>query len=113
MVRHGPAFGHLLGAADMAIHGAVEVAIAGRLDAADTRALLETIASRYVPALALAGGEPNQTDGVALLADRPMRDGRATAYLCRGYVCQAPTTDPERLAEQIEDAVRAVTPQPA
>ena len=27
MMRHGPAFGHLLGVADMVVHGAVEVAL--------------------------------------------------------------------------------------
>jgi uncharacterized protein YyaL (SSP411 family) len=30
-----------------------------------------------------------------------MRDGRATAYVCEGYACQAPTTDPEELAGQL------------
>jgi uncharacterized protein YyaL (SSP411 family) len=38
---------------------------------------------------------------IPLLADRPTRDGRATAYVCEGYTCQNPTTDPERLARQL------------
>jgi hypothetical protein len=29
--------------------------------------------------------------------DRPMRDGRATAYVCRDFACREPTTDPETL----------------
>jgi len=37
---------------------------------------------------------------IPLLADRPTRDGRVTAYACEGYACQTPTTDPERLARQ-------------
>jgi hypothetical protein len=31
-------------------------------------------------------------DGVPLLADRPMQDGRPTAYVCRGFVCDRPVT---------------------
>ncbi len=106
MTRHALAFGHLLGAADLAIHGAVEVAIAGTPDDADTRALLGELSRRYVPSLVLAGGEPGSEDGIALLASRPKRDGHATAYVCRGYTCQEPTTDPRRLGEQLEEAVR-------
>jgi uncharacterized protein YyaL (SSP411 family) len=42
----------------------------------------------------LAWGE---ADGVPLLADRPPVGGRATAYVCHGFVCDAPTTDVEEL----------------
>jgi uncharacterized protein YyaL (SSP411 family) len=38
---------------------------------------------------------------IPLLADHPTRDGGATAYVCEGYVCQNPTSDPERLARQL------------
>ncbi len=38
---------------------------------------------------------------VPLLADRPMRDGRATAYVCEDYACKRPTTDPEELKGQL------------
>jgi uncharacterized protein len=30
-----------------------------------------------------------------------MRDGRATAYVCREFACRAPTTDPETLAAEL------------
>jgi uncharacterized protein YyaL (SSP411 family) len=30
------------------------------------------------------------------------RDGRATAYLCREFACQAPTNDPLELARQLD-----------
>jgi len=47
---------------------------------------------------------PGTDDGLAmpLLADRHAIDGRATAYLCEGFVCQAPTTDPTELARQLD-----------
>ena len=41
--------------------------------------------------------------GLALLADRPAQDGRATAYLCRNFVCALPTTDPDALAAALTE----------
>jgi uncharacterized protein len=35
---------------------------------------------------------------VPLLADRPLVHGRPTAYVCRHFVCSAPTTDIDVLA---------------
>ena len=50
------------------------------------------IAYRQAPAgSVIMVGEPDQP-GFALLADRPLRDGRATAYVCRGFVCRLPVT---------------------
>jgi len=61
------------------------------------------IRDRYLPnhLLALAATGANG-HGIPLLADRSSIGGRPTAYLCEGFVCQAPTTDPAELAEQIE-----------
>lgn len=36
--------------------------------------------------------------GFTLFDDRELRDGSATAYDCRGFVCRLPTTDPGALA---------------
>ncbi|MBC7274375.1 MAG: hypothetical protein H5T76_37690, partial [Streptomyces sp.] len=37
------------------------------------------------------------SDEFPLLADRPLSGGEPTAYVCRNFTCDAPTTDPERL----------------
>ena len=97
MARYPSAFGHALGAADMAVRGAIEVAITG--EPADKRfqALAATVAERYLPSLVLAGGL--ETDGIALLEGR---GGEApTAYVCRAYACDAPTDNVAVLAEQL------------
>jgi uncharacterized protein YyaL (SSP411 family) len=38
---------------------------------------------------------------IPLLAQRPAREGKATAYVCVHYACQTPTTDPEELSRQL------------
>jgi uncharacterized protein YyaL (SSP411 family) len=100
--RYPSAFGHLLGAADMLINGAVEVAIVGAVGAPDFVALERTLADQYVPSLVLAGGAPRNDDSIALLTGREARGGQATAYVCRGYTCDEPATSSERLAAQLE-----------
>ena len=107
MARHGIAFGHLLGAAELAVHGAVEVALVGERERGGLDALAAEVARHYLPGLALAAGAPGGDVEVALLRDRPMRDGRATAYVCRGFVCDEPTTEPARLGAQLEAAARS------
>jgi uncharacterized protein YyaL (SSP411 family) len=104
MEQYALAFGHALGAADLAIHGAVEVALVGDPGEPDFRTLAAEVGRHYLPSLTLAGGRPEEAEGVALLADRPARDGRATAYVCRNYACDAPTTDPAELGAQLERA---------
>jgi uncharacterized protein YyaL (SSP411 family) len=100
MARYPTAFGHALGAADLAVRGAVEVAIAGNPAEAAFGSLAGVVANRYVPSLVLAGGRGKGAKGIALLAGR---DGEVpTAYLCRAYACDTPTTDPEALAAQLE-----------
>jgi len=109
VARYASAFGHLLGAADMAVHGAVEVALAGDPASDDFRALADAVGGEYVPSLVIAGGAP-RADGpvdVALLADKVAQDRRATAYVCRQYLCEEPTTDPSALPAQLERAARS------
>jgi uncharacterized protein YyaL (SSP411 family) len=91
----------MLGNAGFAIHGALVVAISGEPGVADFRALTREVAAQYLPGLVLAGGGAADHAGVALLADRPMRDGRATAFVCRNYTCDEPVTEPALLAGQL------------
>jgi uncharacterized protein YyaL (SSP411 family) len=81
------------------IAGPVEVAIVG--DTPESRAELLRTAHRYAPAgSVVVAGEPDRP-GIPLLARRTMIDGRATAYVCRGFVCDRPVTDPTALVAQL------------
>ncbi len=97
-------FGRLLSALDFDISRVREVALVGQPEADDTRSLLNTVYSRYLPNKVVAGRAPDDEEAARLtplLAERPMRDGRATAYVCEGYACQSPTTEPEELERQL------------
>jgi uncharacterized protein len=108
MGRHPLAFGHLLGAADMAVFGAIELAIVGEPASQPFVALARAAARHYAPSLVVAGGPVDGSADLPLLAGRPMHGGRATAYLCRSYACGAPVSDPAALGEQM-DAARTST----
>jgi uncharacterized protein YyaL (SSP411 family) len=98
------AFGRLLSALDFSMSRACEVSIVGDPESSDTRALVETVHAQYIPNKVVAGRSPDDEEAaglIPLLADRPMRDGEATAYVCEGYACKSPTTDPEELARQL------------
>jgi uncharacterized protein YyaL (SSP411 family) len=99
------AFGRLLAALDFHLSRPREIAIVGDPESPDTRALIEAVYARYLPNKVVAGRSPEDEEAaglIPLLAERPMRDGRATAYVCEGYACKNPTTAPEELAGQLD-----------
>ena len=91
VARHPHGFGHALQAMDFSAARVREVALVG--DGDPFQALLEVVHGSYRPHIVLAGGSGD----VPLLRDRPTVDGRAAAYVCEGFTCQAPVTDPEAL----------------
>jgi uncharacterized protein len=97
------AFGRLLCALDFCASEPREIAIIGDPEAADTRALLDTVYASYLPNKVVAGHAPDGEAGalIPLLEGRTARNGKATAYVCVQYACQAPTTDPKELASQL------------
>jgi uncharacterized protein YyaL (SSP411 family) len=97
------AFGHLLGAADAEVDGAISVVLSGTPGAPDYERLERALAGRYVPALALAAGA---TVSLALAEGKAPIDGCATAFVCRGFSCDAPTTDAGELSRQLAKAAR-------
>ncbi len=97
-------FGRLLCALDFSTSEPREVAIIGEPDAPDTKGLVDAVYGRYLPNKVVAGRAPDDEEAaslIPLLAERPTRDGRATAYVCVQYACQTPTTDPEELSRQL------------
>jgi len=94
------AFGELLRALERYLGTQTEVAIVGTAGA-DRDALVNVYHERWRPSAVLAVGAPDQAAPVALLENRPLRDGRATAYVCRNFACEQPVTEPEALSAQL------------
>jgi uncharacterized protein YyaL (SSP411 family) len=92
--RSPSAFGHLLQAASFYLAPVREVAIVGD-DAAGAGPLVRAVRARFRPHVVVAGGA---ADGVPLLDGRGPVGGRAAAYVCERFACQAPVTEPEALA---------------
>ncbi|MFL5737614.1 MAG: thioredoxin domain-containing protein [Actinomycetota bacterium] len=97
-------FGQALSAIDRAVTSSKEVAVVGPAGAPETRALVTQVWTRPGTNTVLAvadAGDAKATEAVELLRDRPMTDGRATAYVCERFVCKLPVSEPDALAEQL------------
>ncbi len=91
--RHPTAFGYALQGLDF-LHGEVrEVALVGE----DVAGLAAVVREQLRPHVVVAAGDGADDGGIPLLRDRPPLDGRATAYVCERFACQAPVTTPEAL----------------
>jgi uncharacterized protein YyaL (SSP411 family) len=93
-VRHPEAFAHLLRGLDFQLSPIKEVALIGE----GLGELAAVVRSHYRPHVVLAGGREG-SDSPELLRDRPLLDGKPTAYVCANFACQAPVTAPEALAD--------------
>jgi uncharacterized protein YyaL (SSP411 family) len=104
MTRYPSGFCRYLAALDFSLGPVAEVALVW--PGADPRVadpLLASVFGRYRPNRVVAGC----ADGAApadlpLLAGKRAVGGRATAYVCQQYACQAPTTEPGELERQLD-----------
>jgi uncharacterized protein len=87
-----------LAVAEALLDGPREVAVVGPAADASTIALRRTALHASTPGLVIAVGDPADPPSSPLLADRPLVDGRAAAYVCRGFVCDRPVTSADELA---------------
>ena len=104
LADHARFAGWGLAVAEALADGPREVAVVGPAGDPATRAMHQTALRGTAPGVAVAVGDPDAVaaeHAVPLLADRPLVDGRPTAYVCRHFVCSAPTTDVDALAAQL------------
>ncbi|HET8980659.1 MAG TPA: thioredoxin domain-containing protein, partial [Solirubrobacteraceae bacterium] len=94
--RHPHGFGHVLQALDFHLSPVREVAIVGNGAAGEE--LVRVVRGDYRPHVVLAGGTGGDEDEVPLLEGRTPVGGRAAAYVCERFSCQAPVTDAGELA---------------
>lgn len=103
--EHPVGFTQLLCGVDFSIGPSAEVVIAGKRSAPDTRSLLRKLHSSYIPNKVLLLREEGD-ERIPTLApytrDLAMQDGRATAYVCRGFACDLPVNEPQAMMELLE-----------
>jgi uncharacterized protein YyaL (SSP411 family) len=88
--RHPQGFGRALSAMEFALHETMGIAIVGGTQ----NELAAHLSGIYLPDTVLAISTDAAADAVAvpLLEGRSMIDGQPTAYVCRDFVCERPTT---------------------
>jgi len=93
-----------LAVAEAVQSGPVEIAIVGPAGDERTAELHRTAALAAPPGAVIALGDPGAAAGdsaIPLLAGRGLVGGAPAAYVCRGFTCRAPVTDPEVLRAEL------------
>ena len=101
--RFPRAAGWALAVAEALRDGPREVAVVGPAGDPGTAALRRAALMATAPGAVVAVTDPETAiDGpVALVLDRPLVEGRPTAYVCRQFVCEWPVTNSVELAAQL------------
>ncbi len=98
LTRMAAAHHHMLCALDSHHAPLREIAIAGEPADPRARRLIESVWRHYLPERVLAAGQPFEgATAIAILRDRPMRDGLPTAYVCINRACREPVHEPKEL----------------
>jgi uncharacterized protein YyaL (SSP411 family) len=101
LVQHAPrAAGWAAAVGEALLAGPLEVAVSGPAGP-ERDALAAAARASASPGAVVVVGEPD-APGVPLLVDRPTRDGRPVAYVCRAFVCSAPVANVSALSAAME-----------
>ena len=103
LVQMPTGFGRLLTVARILTRAPVEIAL---VDGDGLDALLARAHRRFLPGRVITGRLEGEDPpfSTPLLEDRDAREGRATAWVCRHYTCQAPVTTPDELDQALDAA---------
>jgi uncharacterized protein YyaL (SSP411 family) len=97
-VTHPDSFAHLLRALDFHLAETREVALVG----GDLRTLEGIVRAAFRPNVVVAGGPAGATEP-PLLDARTEIGGEPAAYVCEGFTCNLPVTDPAALEKELAD----------
>jgi uncharacterized protein YyaL (SSP411 family) len=100
MISHPDSFAHLLRALDFHLASKREVALVGQ----DTSALEAIVRAEFRPNVVVAAGPAGAVEP-PLLDARTEIGGEPAAYVCEGFTCNLPVTDPAALQRELADLV--------
>ena len=93
-------YGQTICELDRLVRGSVDVVLVGARDDARTKALAETVFSRWLPNRTVAWLDPSDAESraaCALLGEGKQAKSTPVAYVCRGRTCSLPVASPEEL----------------
>ncbi|MCX4971782.1 thioredoxin domain-containing protein [Streptomyces sp. NBC_00620] len=89
-----------LAVAEALLDGPREIAVVGPMEDPATRELHRAALLGTAPGAVVAVGAAD-SDELPLLVDRPLVGGEPSAYVCRNFTCDTPTSDVRRLREAV------------
>jgi uncharacterized protein YyaL (SSP411 family) len=97
----------LLSALDLAVGPSSEIVIVGNPQKEDMAKMLQTLRSKFIPRkIVLLRSSAEETPEITHIArftkELKEKEGKATAFVCKGYVCKTPTTDASAMLELLE-----------
>jgi uncharacterized protein YyaL (SSP411 family) len=94
----GRAVPFMAAALETAVTEGEQIVIVGKRGADDTNAMWLAAHKKYRPFAVVTQVDPSQQSALAehmpWIAEMKMMDGKATVYVCRGFACDAASTDP-------------------
>ena len=106
--RYPLAFGNWLSALDFYLSPKKEVVIVGHPYRKSTAEMVRVLFGNWLPnkvVAALDPDDPTAVNDLKLLSGKIMIDNQPTVYICEGYSCQAPMTNLDSLANQLQRGV--------
>jgi uncharacterized protein YyaL (SSP411 family) len=108
--RYPAGYPYFMVALDFSVGPTREIVIAGEAGAEATKKMLRAVRQRYMPDAVLILHEPGEKgkaiqDIVPFVKGQVQQEGRTTAYVCRNYACELPTTELGRFEQLLSGEV--------
>ena len=90
-LHYPTAFGRWLSAADYALDNIKQIAILYEPGDENAKTFLEGIGTKFRPnSITAASAYPPPKEAPKILMERPVIDGKVTAYVCENFICKLP-----------------------
>jgi uncharacterized protein YyaL (SSP411 family) len=103
VARMSSAHSMMMSAVDFVVGPSFEVVISGHAGRDDTRRMAAELSRRFIPSKVVVFRPEEESEAVVAIApytkSQSAVNGDATAYVCRNYACELPTTDIDKMLE--------------